>query len=275
MDTHLATFVLEHYGIRLSPRHLAQVRQAVSTRTRAMNLAAEQQYLDRLTRSSRESEVFRSLLLIHATWFFREPVTLYTLKRLILPTLLCDGDRPEFRAWCVGCATGEEVYSLAMMVHDLIRRWKLDTPVRLFGTDLDPSVLDTARRGRYPRGQCDNLPLKYLDRYCEVGDDTIQVTDQIKQLAVFNVHDVLRDTGPPPDSVYADFDLILCRNLLLYYDTEARETILRHLLQRLAPGGGLVLGLSDPLPGTLPPSMMEWPPGNRIYVSNTHWRGTL
>ncbi len=191
--------------------------------------------------------------LIRVTQFFRDPEVFAYLKDDLLPELLTrqrDAQR-TLRIWSAGCATGEEPYSIAMLIADLLGDELPDWTVRIFATDVDTAAVTFARHGIYNRQAVDGVPPEYLERFFSPVDRGYQVGETVRRLVIFGEQD-LGQAAPFPR-----IDLILCRNLLIYFTQERQEMIVGQFSFSLAPTRGcLVLGRAE----TLHPSSPAFTP---------------
>jgi chemotaxis protein methyltransferase CheR len=177
------------------------------------------------------------------TYFFRESYQLEALRDEILPDI--HRRRPRGRRltlWSAGCATGEEVYTIAILVREcgLFGEWD----VRVFGNDISRRVLAVARKGAYGRSSFRATEERYLRRYFREADGKYQVRDEIKAMTSFG-HLNLLDEGML--SIVGDVDVVLCRNVLIYFDLEARKRAISAFHRKLIKGGYLLLGHSESL----------------------------
>ena len=186
-------------------------------------------------------------MLIKVTEFYRDPDLFEHLRAVVIPTLIEEGRRGgrELRIWSAGCATGEEPYSLAILVAEALGDELPDWVVRIFATDLDGQAIAFARRGIYPRSSLVNLPEDVVSRwFVPVGKD-VEVRKEIRALTVFGQHD-LAVRAPFPR-----IDLALCRNVLIYFNPELQRRALQLFAFALRDGGWLALGKTEtttPLP---------------------------
>lgn len=187
-----------------------------------------------------ESRALFHDLLIGVTTFFREPAAFDTLEKLVAPQLFA-GKGPEdvVRVWTPGCATGEEAYSLAMILLDYARELDGAPRLQLFASDLDERALATARGGRYPKAIEVDVPEERLKRYFFEADDHYEVVKELRETTLFAAHNLTRD---PP---FSRIDLISCRNLLIYLERDLQERIFEILRYALVPGGCLFLGSAE------------------------------
>lgn len=197
-------------------------------------------YVRFLRENPDEMEALFREFLIGVTSFFRDPESFEALKTRVLTDLLAKmkPDTP-FRAWIPGCATGEEVYSLAILLHEC--NDGLDTPVKpqLFGTDIDAYAIDKAREGLFPSSIAPDVGEERLRRFFIREGETLRIRKEIRDGVVFSVQDVIKD---PP---FSRLNLLCCRNLLIYLDAEAQKRLLPLFHYTLKPGGVLMLGASE------------------------------
>jgi two-component system, chemotaxis family, CheB/CheR fusion protein len=190
-----------------------------------------------------EPDEVRSLyqdILIHVTRFFREPDSFAALASSVFPKILADrrGDNPV-RVWVAGCATGEEVYSLAISLCSALGDDAGSTNMQVFGTDVSEAAVDFARQGQYPVNIADDVPAETLRRYFTKTDGGYRINKMIRDRCVFARQDLTRD---PP---FSKLDLILCRNVLIYMDASLQRKVIRIFHYALKSSGYLVLGQAE------------------------------
>jgi two-component system CheB/CheR fusion protein len=179
-------------------------------------------------------------LLIKVTEFFRDAKVMERLRVRVLPELVAHArDTRELRVWCAGCSTGEEAYTIAMLVAGALGDVREHVDVRIFATDVDVAALAFARRGVYGAGAVRNVPTELLERYFVAAGDEYSVTKELRDLVVFGEHDL--GARPP----FPRIDLVLCRNVLIYFLPELQQRVLRAFAFALREGGWLVLGSSE------------------------------
>jgi chemotaxis methyl-accepting protein methylase len=200
-------------------------------------------YLGRLAADPAEVEVFCRGLNVTYSEFFRNPLTFALLEAIVLPGLAQEKARsrhPEIRVWSAGCAGGQEAYSIAILLDELA------AACRIFASDIVAAELVAARQGVYGAAAMQNVRLRHLRKYFTGGDGgaaVFTVIPQLRERVDFSCYD-LRDARStcPPASIYGEFDLIFCSNLLFYYRPDVRQAILAKLQGCLAPSGYLVTG---------------------------------
>ena len=202
-------------------------------------------YLEYLKANSEEAELLFKDLLIGVTHFFRNPESFAVLKQKVIVPLVESrklNHRP-IRVWVAGCSSGEEVYSIAMSIAEEMERLNLSLQVCIFASDIDAQALEKARQSRYPSFVAEQIPPERLKRFFIKQDGFYLVTKKLRQMCIFSQHSLISD---PP---FSHLDLISCRNLLIYLDSELQKRVLPLFHYALNPGGHLFLGSSESLGG--------------------------
>ena len=238
------------------------VKRRIAIRVRANACASVREYCNLLL--SRESEVDKLLkvLTIHVSQFFRNRSAFDKLRQEIIPYLFSmvrqDG-RSDLKCWSVGCASGEEPYSLALLFAEHFAADTARIPTQILGTDVDEATLATARTGVYIDERLAELPDYYRERYFRQEHGKFHLADAIKAMVTFLQGDLSHDEA------YQESDLILCRNVLIYFEREQQERVIRNFARVLRPGGILVLGKSESLFGESRRYFQTVCPIERIY----------
>jgi two-component system CheB/CheR fusion protein len=184
-------------------------------------------------------------MLISVTSFFRDPEAFLLLKQEILPTLLVDKPADYvFRAWVAGCASGEEAYSIAIVLSEFMEEKQQSFKVQIYATDLDDDAIDTARSGRYPSAIAQDVSPERLRRFfikdeSEPHNPGYKIKPFIREMVVFAVQSVIKD---PP---FTKLDLLSCRNLMIYLEQEQQARLIPNFHYALKPGGVLLLSSSE------------------------------
>ncbi len=197
-------------------------------------------YYNLLTNSDKEKETLYRELLIGVTRFFRDEPAFEVINNNILPNLL-DGSKKEIRIWSAGCSTGEEVYSLAMIIRSYLDGKHLNVEVKIFATDIDKHSLEYAGQGIYPESIVSDVDPVLLSRYFTKRENGFQISESIRKMAIFATHNVLKD---PP---FSKLDLIVCRNLFIYFKPDSQAFVLNLFRLALKSGGYLFMGSSETL----------------------------
>ena len=232
-------------GIQLTDVKKALVEGRLSRRLKHYNLNSFSAYYRLVCDKSQPAElqVMVDLLTTNETYFFREPRHFTFLRDQVLPQL--PGGRPV-RCWSAACSSGEEVYTLAMLLaHGLPagRAWEV------MGSDISTQVLARARAGHYPLARNEGIPPGFLARYCLKGvrsqAGTFMIAPELRQRVSFRQINLMHPVG----SEHGMFDVIFLRNVMIYFDQETRRKVVSHLLPRLNRGGYLFIGHSETLNG--------------------------
>jgi two-component system, chemotaxis family, CheB/CheR fusion protein len=198
-------------------------------------------YIQYLDRYPEEYEQLISSFLIKVTEFFRDRELFDFLREELIPKLVEKARRQDnhLRFWSAGCATGEEAYSLAILVCEALGDGLEHFNVRIFATDIDDEAIEFARRGVYSRSALSGLPEELIDRYFIKEDHNFQIGKRVRSMIVFGQHD-LAQRAPFPR-----VDLVVCRNVLIYFTTELQRRTLQLFAYSLKEGGYLILGNSE------------------------------
>ncbi|MDP1558035.1 MAG: CheR family methyltransferase [Nitrosomonas sp.] len=179
-------------------------------------------------------------MLINVTSFFRDPDTFEALKNTIFPRLITEDSRKQaLRIWVPGCSTGEEVYSLAIVLFEFLGNQINTTPIQIFATDIDKDAIDKARQGIYPPSIAEDVEPERLRRFFIKTAVGYQICKTIRNVCVFAVQNVTKD---PP---FSRLNLICCRNLFIYLGTVLQKKVLHTFHYALRPDGILMLGTSE------------------------------
>jgi two-component system CheB/CheR fusion protein len=216
------------------------VTRRMQRRMQVIQAPTVQAYIQRLRKDPGEPELLFRELLIGVTEFFRDPEAFQALS-LTLDAILERGDASSLRIWAPACSTGEEVYSLAIVVRELMEARGASLDVQIFGTDIDDRAVEFARAARYER--TNGISADRLKRWFFEDEGAFSPSRQIRGMCVFSVHDVTKD---PP---FSKLDLISCRNVLIYMDSELQDRVLRTFHYGLKPDGLLFLGSSEGVSG--------------------------
>ncbi|MDR5799637.1 CheR family methyltransferase [Caballeronia sp. LZ001] len=212
----------------------------VQRRMQVRAMATPESYVARLAADPQEvTALFRDLL-INVTSFFRDEHAFESLATLVLPKLF-EGRTSEdvVRVWVPGCATGEEVYSIAMLMSEQIAGVEKAPRIQIFATDIDDGALTVARAARYPLALLDNVSQERRDRFFVPDGSSFVVAKEVRELCIFSPHSVIRD---PP---FSRIDLVSCRNLLIYFGIEVQNQVIPTFHYALRPDGFLFLGPSE------------------------------
>lgn len=215
------------------------LRRRIERRMNVHQIDEPIQYLFHLHENPHEIDLLFKELLISVTSFFRDPDAWGALAPLLKELIQSRPDNHTLRAWVPGCATGEEAYSLAILLRECLGELQRPPSLQIFGTDLDAEAIEAARGGRYPDGiRADVLPRR-LEKYFSQDDGTYCIRKEVRDTVIFALQNVIKD---PP---FTKLDVISCRNLLIYMNSDLQEKLLPIFHHALKPDGLLFLGPSE------------------------------
>ncbi|MGO8954429.1 MAG: chemotaxis protein CheB, partial [Rhodomicrobium sp.] len=243
-DEDLLRAVFSHLKARtghdFSKYKRATVLRRLARRMQVKQIPELKDYLELLRENPSEIQALFGDLLISVTTFFRDPAAFDALQTLVIPHLFEGKDSSSaIRVWAPGCATGEEAYSIAMLLMEEAARLQLRPQIQVFATDIDNGALATAREGRYPVAIEADVSEERLARFFVMEKDRYRVKRELRDAVLFAMHNLTND---PP---FSRVDLISCRNVLIYFDRDLQRQACGIFNYALNPGGYLFLGASE------------------------------
>jgi len=259
----IKALILKNSSLDLGCYKEGGIRRRIGVRVRTSGCSSAEEYLRILIKDDREFKRLFSALTINVTRFFRNPETFEKIREVVLPALF--SKKPEeqgasIRIWCIGCSTGEEPYSLAMILREYFKEELSRFSVTILATDVDKEVLRIARSAVYPAKALSDVPAGLRKRFFEsLGAESFGLCDGIREMVTFKKTNILKS------HIYGGFELIFCRNILIYLTSERRERILASLETSLVGGGYLVLGGAESMAGPIRGRFCAICPTERIY----------
>lgn len=248
----------------LSPYKESTLRRRLQRRMGVKQVQDVNEYIELLREDDREAEELARDMLVGVTSFFRESAAFDALQKQAIRPLVRDTNSGDsIRVWVPGCWTGEEAYSIAILLHEELAAAGKQCKLQVFGTDVEERALEVARQGSYPGSIATDVSEERLDRFFVSQDDSFQVGDRLRDDLVFARHDLLSD---PP---FCQLDLLSCRNVLIYLKPEAQKKVIGVFAFGLKSNGYLFLGQSD---GS-PPARQAFEPvsaKHRLYCRTEH-----
>jgi two-component system CheB/CheR fusion protein len=235
------TLLKASFGVNFANYKKSTTNRRITRRMVLNKIGTHKDYVAYLRTHRDELQALFEDLLIGVTGFFREPATFTVLREKVFPALI-EKKMPNqpIRVWVPGCSTGEEVYSIAIAIEEFLEEKNIvDLQIQVFGTDVNAKNVDKARRGIYLKTIEDSVSKEWLERFFSSMNGNYQVVKQIRDMCVFAKHDL---TSDPP---FSNLDLVVCRNLLIYFDATLQEKILPIFHYGLRSKGFLVLGESE------------------------------
>ena len=232
--------LLGHTGHDFSGYKTRAFMRRVQRRMQARQCEAVEDYVAYLRENPDEAGLLFRDLLINVTSFFRDKDAFAALEETVIPRLFeKKGPADWVRVWAPGCATGEEAFSIAILLREHMAKLRVAPRVTIFATEIDEAALNTARAGRYPEAMMEGVSRERRQRFFRVDAGGYIVAKEVRDLCVFSAHDILRD---PP---FSRMDLICCRNLLIYFNARAQGQMFPVFHYALRTRGFLFLGMSE------------------------------
>ncbi len=259
-------------NIDLSDYRRDTVKRRISARMEVLRPETPAAYLELLRENPPECDTLLNEILINVSWFFREPLVFEIMSQTLLPEIIARKQHSksrEIRIWSLGCAAGEEAFSTAILVHHALEKRDGGWKSYIFATDIDTDALEKAKTGTYPRDSFESTKLGILDKYFiprGVTYKTYEIRPFIKEMVFFSKEDCTSSKNiAPAESVFGTFDIVLCRNVLVYFSRKLQKKVLDKINKTMAPGAYLILGESDSLVGDMESDFVPLIPGNKIY----------
>jgi len=215
------------------------LQRRIMVRLRANQIGSYQEYYRFLKKNPEEYKKLLDALTINVTGFFRDSDVYEAIREEIIPEILksCQEKR-NIRIWSAGCATGEEPYSIAMLMTEVLGAKTTENLVNIYATDIDERSMEGAKAGKYTSEKIESLPNDLIQKYFDF-DQQWQVADELKKLIKFKRLDLLSDKGIKP------CDVVFCRNVMIYLNREDQQKVLSVFYESIRPGGYLVLGKTE------------------------------
>ena len=259
----LEEMLRERAGLALALYKEKCVGRRLAVRQRARGVPDLAAYVEILRQDPEELPRLLEVLTINVTQFLRNPQTFRVLLETVLPALCrarVEAGRRTLRVWSAGCATGEEAYTLAILLHEVWRAQELRQSAVVYATDIDTRCLEVAKAGRYLARQLGGMPPEMRARYFEEEEGgRVRLVPAIRRMVFVKRHDL---QTPPP---FRRLDLILSRNVLIYLVPAHQQRLLRDFAEALNLGGILVLGKVEGLSGPALEAFEVVDVGERIY----------
>ena len=258
----LAQVAYEYAGIALSESKRNLLYSRLSRRLRALGLSAFSDYRALLASDQREMENFINSISTNHTKFFREAHHFDHMRtHIVVPFVQAaqTGGSRRLRIWSAGCSSGEEPYTIAIVLKRELRDFS-SYDVRILATDIDTDVLTRAARGEFAASAADEVPEPYQE-YLSVSGDKIVMDEDMRSLITFRRLNLMDDPWP----FRGMFDAIFCRNVMIYFDAETKAKLIQRYVRQITPGRWLYIGHSESLMGSTPGLQSA---GRTIYRRN-------
>ncbi|MDP3435840.1 MAG: protein-glutamate O-methyltransferase CheR [Bacteroidales bacterium] len=245
----VVSYVLRESGDDISKYDNSFLLKSLEKRITAKGVHSKEEYLSLLISSKEECLALNESLSICYSEFFRNSLTFAYLEKLILPSLFSSKyklKQKEVRIWSAACASGQEAYSLAILCEELIETSTSPLSYRIIATDIDPEQVEKAEKGVYSTDLVGNVNLKRLHNYFVKHGSNYIISKQIKNRVFVSQFDLLsKDAYCPPSSIFGDFDIVFCCNLLFYFKPFYRKSILKKITKCISADAYLVTGETE------------------------------
>jgi chemotaxis protein methyltransferase CheR len=241
--------LLQWKGIDLSKYAVTFLNQTIQKRIGETQCGSVGDYRHYLEQHEEEVQRLIDSLQISYSGFFRNSLTYSVLEHIVLSSVVLkrkNTKRKEIRIWTAACAAGQESYSIAMLMEEFNKGTGRDIDYRIFATDQNPSQVNEAMLGSYPSEALNGLSLKRAEKWFLKQADSFLVKPELRKNIDFSVFDLLDERySSPPVSIFGDFDLVVCANLLFYYTPVYQKKIIEKAGSSLAPGGYFMTGETE------------------------------
>ena len=260
--------VFEERGFDFRQYKISLLKRRLERRLTATESASYRDYAGILDAHPEEYNKLFDDLTINVSRFFRNPLTFELIYKVVLPDMIEYKQRSMdnmIRIWSAGCANGEEPYSIAILLIELLgEKWK-NYNITIFATDIDTVALDNAKTGKYTEESVVEVEKNIMDRYFHFDGD-YRIKEYVKELVDFSYHDLTSEKFiAPTKSVFTNFDLILCRNVLIYFSRTLQKKVFNNFKNDLNDKGYLILGEAGTLPDDMKSNFVCVDSLRRIY----------
>jgi len=269
----LRDVVYQETGIYFPDEKQYYFESRFTKRMQALGLSSFAEYMEYLKNGDGQKEELYNLmndLTVNETSFFRNMSQFKALETVVLPQIIkakVESPLKRLKIWSAGCSTGEEAYSVAMIVHEMITGPLMGWAVEIRGTDISKRVLQKAEKGIYNEYSVKNMPEYYKEKYIEVNKDEYKVKDCVKKYVRFSHFNLNDDMSMV---FMKGYDIIFCKNVLIYFDQESKKRVIQHFFNNLILGGFLFIGFSESLFGINDRFKLVHFPGGMVYCKVAH-----
>ncbi len=245
----ILNYLNEKRGFDFSGYRTGMAERLVGQRMQSAKCENYNSYLHFLRNAPDEIDNLLEAMTINVSRFFRDTLTYEYIAEKVLSTMIYQKKGtadPSLRVWSAGCSMGEEPFSIAILIHELLEKEPLKLDTNIFATDIDVEIIKKAKKATYPLESIKDVKYRLLEKYFASKGKLFQLIPEIRNLVSFSAYD-LRDekSYAPPESVFGSFDIVFCRNVLIYFDTEFQDLVFDKLYRSLSEKGYLVLGESE------------------------------
>jgi chemotaxis methyl-accepting protein methylase len=247
-------------GLRWRPFQKRGIRRKLERRISEIGLPDFDEYLSKIKEDPSERDRLSKILKITISRFFRDREVFETIENSVIPAVIGERGQGDLKIWSIGCASGEEPYSLQLLWKERFERFRPDIRLSLLATDIDEHMLERAKAGRYKKSSLKEVPAEIVQKYFKAEKEMYVLDRAIREKGEFRRHDILRDEP------FSDMDLVFCRNLAFtYFSKKGQIETLRKIALSLRGNGYLIIGKDEPLPLLYPTLFVPVFPKERIF----------
>lgn len=226
-------WVLKEFNINLSAYKPNQLHRRINSLMSRVGVGSIDEYIDLLKKDASQRQKFLDFITINVSEFFRNPEIFEEIKVKLSSDLLKSGN--SLKIWSAACSIGAEPYSVAIYLNELSPGGRH----KILATDIDNTIIERAKKGEYSASEVKNVKNEYLDKYFTKKDDKYIISNSIKNWVTFKKHDLILD------SYESNFDLIICRNVVIYFNQDIKDKIYKKFSESLKSGGLLFVGATE------------------------------
>ncbi|MDT8716682.1 protein-glutamate O-methyltransferase CheR [Clostridium sp. 19966] len=226
-------WVLKEFGINLSAYKSNQLHRRINSLMSRIGVETDKEYIDLLKKDKAQRQKFLDFITINVTEFFRNPEIFEEFKKKIIDEVL--PYNKNLKIWSAACSIGAEPYSLAMILDDIAPTGKHN----IIATDIDSTILERAKKGVYDEGELKNIRPEYMKKYFTNEGDKYAISQKLKQMISFKKHDLILEKYDN------NFDVIVCRNVVIYFNQDVKNNIYMNFSNSLKKGGLLFVGATE------------------------------
>jgi len=247
-------------GLQWRPFHRKGIKRKVERRIVEIGLSNFEEYLQIVQKIEEEQKHLSKILTVTISRFFRDKEVFHTLGQSIIPNLLRGGDRTELKIWSIGCASGEEPFTLSILWKEKFERSWPKIHLFILATDIDEKMLLRGKEGRYKKSSLREVSEEILRGFFRIDDSSYILDRAVRESVNFERHDILHEEP------FLGMDIVFCRNLAFtYFSKESQLEVLRKIATSLKEKGYLVIGKDESLPLTYPTLFVPSFPNEKIY----------
>lgn len=245
----IISLLKKHRGFDFSGYRHSMVERRIQKRLKNTGIEDYDEYLEYLKQHPSEFDHLVDVLTINVSHFFRNYLTFGYIDKIILPELVqtkINTKDKSLRIWSAGCSFGEEPYTVAMLLNEFLEKEEATIQTTIFATDIDEKALLYAKAGSYGINKFEEIKFGLVNKYFTKEGDKFTIDPEIKKKVHFSFYDILDENlSVPPDSIYGGFDIVFCRNVLIFFEPEYQKIIFDKLYKSLNKNGYLILGEAE------------------------------